>query len=68
MTSTVATTAFPGEQSQVPRSWGERAYLQLNYFHEVDGGGHFAAREQPRPFAEELHASFRPRRQQRSSS
>jgi hypothetical protein len=28
---------------QAPRSWTERAYRKLNYFNEVDKGGHFTA-------------------------
>jgi pimeloyl-ACP methyl ester carboxylesterase len=64
----VATTVFPGEQYQAPRTWAERAYPHLIYFHEVDRGGHFAAWEQPQLFAEELRAAFRPLRQQRTSS
>jgi pimeloyl-ACP methyl ester carboxylesterase len=55
----VATTVFPGEQYQAPRSWAEQAYPHLIYFHEVDRGGHFAAWEQPHLFAEELRAAFR---------
>jgi pimeloyl-ACP methyl ester carboxylesterase len=59
VTIPVATTVFPGEQYQAPRSWAERAYPTLRYFHEVDRGGHFAAWEQPQLFAEELRAAFR---------
>jgi pimeloyl-ACP methyl ester carboxylesterase len=55
----VATTVFPGEQYQAPRSWAEQAYPNLIYFNEVDRGGHFAAWEQPQLFAEELRAAFR---------
>jgi pimeloyl-ACP methyl ester carboxylesterase len=55
----VAVTVFPSEQYQAPRSWAEKAYPNLIYFNEVDKGGHFAAWEQPRLFAAELHAAFR---------
>jgi pimeloyl-ACP methyl ester carboxylesterase len=55
----VATTVFPGEQYQAPRSWAEKAYPNLIYFNEVDKGGHFAAWEQPQLFSEELRAGFR---------
>jgi pimeloyl-ACP methyl ester carboxylesterase len=55
----VATTVFPGEQYQAPRSWAEQAYPNLIYFNEVDRGGHFAAWEQPQLFTEELRAAFR---------
>ncbi len=43
---------FPGEIYQAPRSWAERAYLKIIYFHEVDKGGHFAAWEEPELFCE----------------
>jgi pimeloyl-ACP methyl ester carboxylesterase len=55
----VAITVFPGEIYQAPRSWAERAYPNLLYFHEVDKGGHFAAWEEPELFAAELRAAFR---------
>jgi pimeloyl-ACP methyl ester carboxylesterase len=54
-----AITVFPDEIYQAPRSWAERAYHRLIYFHEVDRGGHFAAWEQPELFASELRAAFR---------
>jgi pimeloyl-ACP methyl ester carboxylesterase len=58
----VAVTVFPGEIYRAPRSWTERAYPSLRYFHEVDKGGHFAAWEEPQLFAQELRAAFRPLR------
>jgi pimeloyl-ACP methyl ester carboxylesterase len=58
----VAVSVFPGEQYQAPRSWSERAYPDLIYYHQVDKGGHFAAWEQPQLFTEELRAAFRPLR------
>jgi pimeloyl-ACP methyl ester carboxylesterase len=60
----VAVTVFPGEIYRAPRSWAERSYHKLTYFHEVNKGGHFAAWEQPQLFAEELRAAFRPLRRQ----
>ena len=54
-----AITVFPGEIYRAPRSWAERSYHNLIYFHEVGKGGHFAAWEQPELFAEELRAAFR---------
>ena len=45
-------TVFPGEIYQAPRSWAERAYPKIIYFHEVDKGGHFAAWEEPELFCE----------------
>jgi pimeloyl-ACP methyl ester carboxylesterase len=58
----VAVSVFPHEAYQAPRSWTERAYPNLIYFHEVDKGGHFAAWEQPQLFSEEVRAAFRPLR------
>jgi pimeloyl-ACP methyl ester carboxylesterase len=55
----VAVTVFPGEIYRAPKSWTERAYHKLIYFHEVDKGGHFAAWEQPKLFSEEIRAAFR---------
>jgi len=54
-----AVTVFPGEIYRAPRSWTERSYHKLIYFHEVNKGGHFAAWEQPQLFAEEIRAAFR---------
>ncbi len=51
-------TVFPGEIYRAPRSWTERAYHKLNYFNEVDKGGHFAAWEEPELFSTELRAAF----------
>ena len=58
----VAFTVFPGEIFQAPRSWAEKVYPNLIYFHEADKGGHFAAWEQPQLFSEEVRAGFRPLR------
>src|ERR1700751_5858843 len=58
-----AVTVFPGESFQAPRSWAERAYHKLIYFHKADKGGHFAAWEQPELFSAELRTAFRPLRQ-----
>jgi pimeloyl-ACP methyl ester carboxylesterase len=55
----VATTVFPGEQYQAPRSWAEKAYPNLIYFNEVEKGGHFAAWEQPELFSAEIRSAFR---------
>jgi pimeloyl-ACP methyl ester carboxylesterase len=59
VTIPVATTVFPGEQYQAPRSWAERAYPNLIHYNQVDRGGHFAAWEQPQLLTEELRAAFR---------
>ncbi len=55
----VGFTTFPGEIFRAPRSWVEKAYRNLTYFHEVDRGGHFAAWEEPELFATEIRAAFR---------
>jgi pimeloyl-ACP methyl ester carboxylesterase len=57
-----AVTVFPGEIYRAPRSWAERSYHNLIYFHEADKGGHFAAWEQPGVFAQEVRAAFSPLR------
>ncbi|WP_089896873.1 epoxide hydrolase family protein [Chitinophaga arvensicola] len=54
-----AITVFPGEIYQAPKTWAERAYHHLVYFHEANNGGHFAQWEQPQLFAEELRAAFK---------
>jgi pimeloyl-ACP methyl ester carboxylesterase len=55
----VAFTVFPDEIFQAPRSWAEKVYPNLVYFHQADRGGHFAAWEEPDLFTEELRAGFR---------
>jgi pimeloyl-ACP methyl ester carboxylesterase len=54
-----AITVFPGEIYRAPRSWADRSYHNLIYFHAVDKGGHFAAWEQPELFSIEIRAVFR---------
>ncbi|MCU1667923.1 MAG: Epoxide hydrolase domain protein [Blastococcus sp.] len=61
----VGFTTFPGEIFRAPRSWVEKAYPTLSYFHEADRGGHFAAWEEPELFATELRAAFGPLRHPR---
>jgi pimeloyl-ACP methyl ester carboxylesterase len=58
----VGFTTFPDEIFRAPRSWAEKAYPNLTYFHEADKGGHFAAWEEPELFATEIRAAFRPLR------
>ncbi|HYZ21636.1 MAG TPA: epoxide hydrolase [Rhodopila sp.] len=58
-----AVTVFPGESFQAPRSWTEKAYHKLIYFHQADRGGHFPAWEQPELFSAELRAAFKSLRQ-----
>jgi pimeloyl-ACP methyl ester carboxylesterase len=54
-----AVSTFPDEIYAAPRSWVERAYPKLMYYHQVEKGGHFAAWEQPTVFAQELRAAFK---------
>jgi len=54
-----AIIVFPHEIYQAPRSWAEKAYPKLMYFHEVDRGCHFAAWQEPALFSAELRSAFR---------
>ena len=54
----VGVTVFPDDVYRPPRTWAQRAYPTLAYFHEVSRGGHFAAWEQPDLFSAELRAAF----------
>jgi pimeloyl-ACP methyl ester carboxylesterase len=58
----VGFTTFPGEIFRAPRSWVEKGYPNVTYFHEAARGGHFAAWEEPELFATEIRAAFRPLR------
>jgi pimeloyl-ACP methyl ester carboxylesterase len=62
VTIPAAVTAFPGESFVAPRSWAEKAYHKLIYFHQAEAGGHFAAWEQPAIFSREVRDAFRPLR------
>jgi pimeloyl-ACP methyl ester carboxylesterase len=55
----VGFTTFPGEIWRTPRSWVEKSYPNVAYFHEVDKGGHFAAWEEPDLFATEIREAFK---------
>jgi pimeloyl-ACP methyl ester carboxylesterase len=55
----VGFTTFPGEIFAAPRSWVEKSYPNLIYFHEASRGGHFAAWEEPELFATEIRAAFK---------
>ena len=59
VTLPVGFTVFPGEIFRAPRSWAEKSYPNLTYFHEADQGGHFAAWEEPELFATEIRAAFK---------
>jgi pimeloyl-ACP methyl ester carboxylesterase len=55
----VGFTAFPGEIFPAPRSWVEKSYPTLTYYHQASKGGHFAAWEEPDLFATEIRAAFK---------
>jgi pimeloyl-ACP methyl ester carboxylesterase len=59
VTLPVGFTTFPGEIFRAPRSWVEKLYPHVIYFHEAERGGHFAAWEEPDLFAAEIRAAFR---------
>ena len=54
----VGFTTFPDEIFAAPRSWVEKTYPSLTYFHEAGKGGHFAAWEEPELFSAEVRAAF----------
>jgi len=55
----VAVSVFPDELYPAPRSWAEQAYPKLIHYNKLPKGGHFAAWEQPKLFADEVRAGFR---------
>jgi pimeloyl-ACP methyl ester carboxylesterase len=54
----MAATIFPHEIYRVPKAWAQALWPNMIYWNEVDRGGHFAAFEQPRLFAEEMRKAF----------
>ena len=58
----VAITIFGEDAFRPPETWARRSYPTLDYFHQTEKGGHFAAWEQPELFATEMRAAFRPLR------
>jgi hypothetical protein len=49
---------FPKEIVATPRSWAEQRYKNIQYWNELDKGGHFAAFEQPEIFVAEMRKCF----------
>ena len=49
-------SSYPKEIIRTPRSWAEKRYTNIQYWNELDKGGHFAAFEQPTTFVKELRA------------
>lgn len=54
----VGYSKFPKEIVPAPKSWAEPFFENLVYYGEPDKGGHFAALEQPKLFAQEVRACF----------
>jgi epoxide hydrolase len=55
----VGISVFPKELYRTTQRWAARTFPGLQYFNELDKGGHFAAWEQPTMFVDEVRASFR---------
>jgi pimeloyl-ACP methyl ester carboxylesterase len=55
----VAVSVFPDELYPAPQSWSQSAYPNLIHFNKLPKGGHFAAWEQPKLFADEVRAGFK---------
>jgi len=51
--------AFAEEIYQAPKSWAEKAYVNLIHYNRFPKGTHFAAWEQPELFVGEMRASFK---------
>ena len=49
-------SSYPKEIVRTPRSWAETRYTNIQYWHDMDKGGHFAAFEQPDRFVAEMRA------------
>ena len=47
-------SSFPKEIVRTPRSWAEKRYTNIQYWNDLDHGGHFAAFEQPELFIQEM--------------
>ena len=47
-------SSFPKEIVRTPRSWAEKRYTNIQYWNDVEKGGHFAAFEQPELFVNEM--------------
>ena len=49
-------SSFPKEIVRTPRSWAENRYRNIQYWNNIDKGGHFAAFEQPELFVSEMRS------------
>ena len=59
VTIPVASSAFPDELYDAPKSWTEQAYPKLIHFNKLPRGGHFAAWEQPKFLTDEIRTGLR---------
>ena len=57
-------SSYPKEIVRTPRSWADQRYVNIQYWNDLDKGGHFAAFEQPDLFVNELRAFKRALSQQ----
>lgn len=55
----VGCSIYPREIFRSSRRWAEKRFSKLNYWNELDKGGHFAAFEQPEIFVDEIRKCFR---------
>ncbi len=55
----VGVSAFAEEIYQAPKSWAEKAYVNLVYYGNHPKGTHFAAWEQPALFVTDVRATFK---------
>jgi pimeloyl-ACP methyl ester carboxylesterase len=55
----VAVSAFAEEIYQAPKSWAEKAYVNLIHYNRFPKGTHFAAWEQSELFVSEMRAAFK---------
>lgn len=49
-------SSYPKEIVRTPRSWADRRYTNIQYWNDLDKGGHFAAFEQPELFINEMRS------------
>jgi hypothetical protein len=55
----VGVSAFAEEIYQAPKSWSEKAYVNLIHYNKLPKGTHFAAWEQPTIFVSEMRTTFK---------
>ena len=55
----VGVSAFAEEIYQAPKSWSEKAYVNLVHYNKFAKGTHFAAWEQTEIFVSEMRETFK---------